>query len=366
MLEPTLYIRLCNEIQGHGHRINQNLRRAGADRTQELLGLGEQLFDRRLIGAVRGQRLHRRTDRLDRRPCRHALVGRQVVPNNYVLRVQGRQQYLFHIGLEGLLVRRAVEGKRRHHPRQAQTNEQRQVVPTSGGRSRHTLSRRRPAMRACHRRCHAGFIDKNQVVWVNVGHFLLEGGTLRLDFGAVPFVGMFALFLAADAVALQGAVKGRQATGHAQLLAQFRQGGIGVLADEFQQTALRVFVQFMRTAAAMWLGGNRSGLAFALLQADDDRHIDREQGSELSQRLAAALHRRHDAFTQIVGKSSHDDTSSRAGDLPKTFYPVWHAKGNRSSAPHHGAIDPWIIQEGQGAIPLSHRTNLRSKGQKGK
>jgi hypothetical protein len=103
MLEPTLSIRFRNEIQGNRHRRNQEFRRAGADRTQKRLRLGDPFFHRRLIGTLRRHRLHRRADRLDRHACRHTLVRLQVVPDDHVTRLQGRQQYLFHIRLESLL-----------------------------------------------------------------------------------------------------------------------------------------------------------------------------------------------------------------------------------------------------------------------
>ena len=98
-------------------------------------------------------------------------------------------------------------------------------------------------------------------------------------------------------------MNGRQATDHAQLLTQFRQGGIGVLADEFQQTTLSGLVQLVRTAAAMRFGVDRSGLALALPQADDYGHVDTKQDGELPQGISAAFHSRHDTFAQIVGKS---------------------------------------------------------------
>ena len=88
MLEPALYIRFRNEIQGNGYGINQNLRSAGADRTQKILRLGEQLFDRRLIRTARRQRLHPCANRLDR----HS-VGCLYTPPPFAVAGRGKGVY---------------------------------------------------------------------------------------------------------------------------------------------------------------------------------------------------------------------------------------------------------------------------------
>jgi len=103
------------------------------------------------------------------------------------------------------------------------------------------------------------------------------------------------------------------------------------LADEFEQAFLGGLVQFAGASAAMRFRVNRSGLSLALAQTHNHRYINHEQGSELLKGMSAPLHSRHNAFTQIVGKSSHDDTSANACNLLKALYSLWHAKGNRSN-----------------------------------
>src|SRR5262249_19385222 len=81
---------------------------------------------------------------------------------------------------------------------------------------------------------------------------------------------------------------------------------------------LRGRIEPGRGAAAMRLGLDRTGGATSLQQPDEEGQADGEQVGDLTQRILTAINDAHDAFTQIIGVGTHEDTSS--GDVPSLGY----------------------------------------------
>ena len=89
-------------------------------------------------------------------------------------------------------------------------------------------------------------------------------------------------------------------------------------AEQGEQARVRRGVEFGRWATAVGFGLDRSRAAFALEEADEERHADGEQVGAFVERIVAALDGGHDAFPKVVGIGAHGRISSWA--YPEVFY----------------------------------------------
>ncbi len=158
--------------------------------------------------------------------------------------------------------------------------------------------------------------------------FVREGAALRLDFRSVAFLGVQGLLLAAEAVPAQHACDGREVTRDAQAVAQLRERGVGLLPNEFHESADGILIELGRRSARVGLGLDGAGGAASLQEADEEGQVDGEQVGNLAERVFAAINGRDDTFPEIVGVRTHGSTS--LGGSPKSFYSVCYPGANRS------------------------------------
>jgi hypothetical protein len=100
-----------------------------------------------------------------------------------------------------------------------------------------------------------------------------------------------------------------EVAGDTQAVAQFPEGGVGALADEFQEACDGGRVELGSGASAVVLGLDRTGPPSALQEADEEGQADREQVSNLAEGVFAPIDGGNDAFAEIGGLGSHGDAS---------------------------------------------------------
>lgn len=91
----------------------------------------------------------------------------------------------------------------------------------------------------------------------------------------------------------------------AQAVAEFGQGGVGLLGDQDEQLPALAVAQLARGAAAVGLGGDRAGLAAALEQLADPGFANAEEFGELRAGAAALVAGAGDALAEVLGVRSH-------------------------------------------------------------
>ena len=120
-----------------------------------------------------------------------------------------------------------------------------------------------------------------------------------------------------------------EATGDAKPVPEFRERGVGLVADQGEQPRVRGGVEFGSRTTRVGFGIDGPRAAFALEEPDEERQADGEQVGELAERVVAAIDGRHDAFPKVVGIGAGTAGSpSRA--YPEVFYSVCDPCVNRS------------------------------------
>ena len=122
--------------------------------SQDGFQLREAHFNRVQVGAVGRQRHQRRTFRFDEFFGDATFVGRQMIPNNNVARLQRRTQNVTHVCLQTQRVHRAVQHLHRRHARPSQRTNQRRIHPMS---MRNTVDQSNAAQRPTLQTRHVAF-----------------------------------------------------------------------------------------------------------------------------------------------------------------------------------------------------------------
>jgi hypothetical protein len=262
IMEPTINILGSHPIQGFAHGCDHGIKRAGPYLPQTGFHLAKQLFDGRLVRTPRGQRLHPRSYRSDGLDHLGILMRLQIVPHDHVALLQLGHQRLDHIARERLAIRRPREGDGCDYLGGPQTDNERHVLPRSRGRGLHPRTGRRTRIRSVQRCGRPGFIDKNQVRRIDMGHLLIEGLAESLHTRRVALLGMVALFLARDPVFFQDAGDGAEVAGDTQAFTQLGEGSVGLVGDQLEQAFDSEGIKFRRGAASMgrWLERSRAAM----------------------------------------------------------------------------------------------------------
>jgi hypothetical protein len=100
-----------------------------------------------------------------------------------------------------------------------------------------------------------------------------------------------------------------QVAGDSQAVAQFPEGGVGLLADEFQEACDGGRVELGLGASAVVLGLDRTGPPSALQKADEEGQADGEQVGNLAEGVFTPIDGGDDVFTEIVGVGAHENAS---------------------------------------------------------
>jgi hypothetical protein len=114
------------------------------------------------------------------------------------------------------------------------------------------------------------------VVGVYLRPFFREGNALRLDFRLVALLGVQGLLLARDAEPAQHACDGRDVTTDAQAVAQFREGGVGLLANEGAESPDGNPVELGSRSTAVRLGLDGPGGPPSLQEPDHEARADED------------------------------------------------------------------------------------------
>lgn len=136
--------------------------------SQEVLCLGEALFDRIEIGGVGRQEDHVCTDFADCGARGAALVAAEIIENDHITGRECRGEDLFDIGGEGLAVDRTVEDARRIEPVGAQGRDEGERPPmTMRCAALQALATRSPPAQWCHVGLYPSLVDEDQPSGVN-------------------------------------------------------------------------------------------------------------------------------------------------------------------------------------------------------
>ena len=128
-----------------------------------MLEFGEDLFDRVEIGAVGRQEQQSCADAADRLAHFAAFMAAEIVHDNHVTGLEGRQQKLAHIGEESRAVDRAVQHARGVDPVTAQRRKKGLGPPSTVWRlADEACPTLAPSAQRRHIRLHPGFINENQ------------------------------------------------------------------------------------------------------------------------------------------------------------------------------------------------------------
>ncbi len=162
---------------------------------QQRFQLGEHLLDRIQIGTVRRQEEQLCAGRADRPPNGDALVAAEIVDDDDVTRLQGRNEELLDIGKEAAAVDRAVDHARCVDPIDAQRSKEGQGLPMT---VRHfgdqPLTARRAPIGARHVGLGPGLIDEDEASGVQAALQALPSCPSSCHVRAILFAGVKALF----------------------------------------------------------------------------------------------------------------------------------------------------------------------------
>jgi len=147
----------------HTQRLDQAFEGAGLGRAQRLLGLGPTQLDRVEVGRVGRQVQHTRAAGFDGGDRFDIPMGRQVVHQQDIARVQDRRQDGLDVGGEDQSIHGPREHERGAHARQTDGRHRGVVLPRIAGCGfHHALAGARPAVQPGQAQMRPAFIEKIQ------------------------------------------------------------------------------------------------------------------------------------------------------------------------------------------------------------
>ena len=196
MSKPPLNILKRNSQQGLFECLDQIWERVGFESTQYGLDLRPSQFNRVEVRRVRWQIDQVRTPRLDHGFNPSDLVGRQVVHEQDVTRLQRWDNALLDVAIEDVAIDGARHNQRRRDARRANHGQRRGSRPRRQRRTlHHALIRCGASIQSRQAQIDARFVEKFEAVNVQGGYFFLKAGPLLLDARRVALTGVERLFL---------------------------------------------------------------------------------------------------------------------------------------------------------------------------
>ena len=195
MSKPSLNIKSCNRQQGLFEGVDQIGQGSGLESAQDGLDLRPGQFNRVKVRRVRRQIDQVSTMRADQlfQPC--DLVSGEVVHEQNITGLKGREHTLFDIAIKHGAIDRAGQHQRRRDP--CPTNHGQRGGLRSGGLWHtvdHALTWSGSPIQACQVDIEAGFIEKFEVLHIQLCYGFPKLAALALDLRRVPLAGMERLF----------------------------------------------------------------------------------------------------------------------------------------------------------------------------
>jgi hypothetical protein len=135
-------------------------------------------------------------------------------------------------------------------------------------------------------------------------------------------------------------------TRDAQAVPQFREGGIGLFADEGAESPDSSPVELGRRSTAVRLGLHGPGGPPSLQEPDEEGKVDREDVGDLAERVFATINSSDDAFPKIHRVRTQGSTSLRAA---LSYYSIPYVTRVRTALvealTRAGQIDPARLAE---------------------
>jgi hypothetical protein len=159
------------------------------------LEFGEDLLDRIEVGTVGRQEEQLGADGPYRAPNGSAFVAAEIIDDDDVAWLKGRNQELLDIGQEALTIDRPVDHTGRIDAIRSQGGKEGECSPASVRHLRHQpLAARRTSMSACHVGLGPGLVNEDQARRIKPALILLPLDPPSGDVGAILFAGVQAFF----------------------------------------------------------------------------------------------------------------------------------------------------------------------------
>ena len=163
---------------------------------QEVLQLGEDLFDRVQIGRIFGKKEQLGARCSDRPANGFSLVAAKIVHHHEVTSSKRGHKHLLDISFEAFAVDRTLEHKRRLDAIMPKGGHEGQGFPMAVRNFGHEpCAARRPSLERRHGRLRPGLIDEDQALRLDPALMLNPLGAPPCDVGAIPFAGDDGFFL---------------------------------------------------------------------------------------------------------------------------------------------------------------------------
>jgi hypothetical protein len=145
---------------------------------------------------------------------------------------------------------------------------------------------------------------------IDTSHLLVEGLALGLHTWGVALLGVMGLFLPRDTVLFQDAGDGAEVAADIQAFPQLGEGGVGLVADQLEQTFDRGGVECRRGTARMGRWSGRTTAAVTLQQPDHEGQADGKDMGNLPDGVFAAFDGSNDSLPEVGRVGAHVFTSS--------------------------------------------------------